>query len=435
MSETAPSAAQLLHQDLFANHPLDAVGYLERLPPEDMARILCAQDLDITAPIWERLSPDVANQTLAHLSEAESTALLNHMDPNRAAALLAAQAPDRRDSLLEQLDPEAARDLRFILTYPADSAGALMDPRILLLRNETTVREALERIRGIRRRGVRVVFVVDEDNRPDGLVEIQDLATAKTTTTLGEIKRPVRATVNALAPREEVVEILDVRRLTDLAVVDIDGRLIGVVRYRNLMAVAEDEATVAMQTMVGASKDERALSKVSFAVRKRLPWLLINLATAFLAASVVGLFQGTIAKYTALAVLLPVVAGQSGNTGAQALAVTMRGLALREIRTRHWLRVMFKEISTGFFSGVAVALTTGLAVWLWSGSNGLAVIIALSMILSMVIAAVAGAGIPIMLTVLGQDPAQSSTIVLTTVTDVTGFFSFLGIATLLLAYI
>jgi magnesium transporter len=197
-----------------------------------------------------------------------------------------------------------------------------------------------------------------------------------------------------------------------------------------LVAAAENEATVAMQTMVGVSKDERALSKVSFAVRKRLPWLHINLVTAFLAAAVVGLFESTIAKYTALAVLLPVVAGQSGNTGAQALAVTMRGLALREIRARHWPRVVLKEMSAGFLNGVAIATTTSLGVWIWSGSTGLAGVIGVSMILSMVIAGIFGAAIPIVLTVLRQDPAQSSSIVLTTVTDVAGFFSFLGIATL-----
>lgn len=227
-----------------------------------------------------------------------------------------------------------------------------------------------------------------------------------------------------------MVDILERYRLTDLPVVDAEERLIGVVRYRNLMAVAEDEATVAMQTMVGVSKDERALSKVSFAVRKRLPWLQINLATAFLAASVVGLFENTIATYTALAVLLPVVAGQSGNTGAQALAVTMRGLALREIRVRQWPRVIFKEMSTAFWNGIAIAATTSIGVWFWSGSAGLAGIIGVSMILSMVIAGVFGAAIPLLLTAIRQDPAQSSSIVLTTVTDVSGFFSFLGIATL-----
>jgi magnesium transporter len=183
--------------------------------------------------------------------------------------------------------------------------------------------------------------------------------------------------------------------------------------------------------MVGASRDERALSPALFAVKKRLPWLQINLLTAFMAAAVVGLFESTIARFTALAVLLPVVAGQSGNAGAQALAVTMRGLALREISLRHWLKVTVKEVQTGFVNGIAVAITCGIGVFFWSGSVGLVLVIAVSMVLAMVAAGFAGALVPIMLTRLGQDPAQSSSIILTTVTDVAGFFSFLGIATML----
>jgi magnesium transporter len=186
-----------------------------------------------------------------------------------------------------------------------------------------------------------------------------------------------------------------------------------------------------MQAMVGASRQERALSPVSFAVKKRLPWLEINLATAFLAAAVVGLFEGTIARFTALAVLLPVVAGQSGNTGAQALAVTMRGLAMREIRVRQWPRVVRKEASVALLNGIAVSLTTAAGVFLWSRSSGLAMVIGISMIISMVCAGIAGVLVPTALTGLGQDPAQSSSIVLTTVTDVVGFASFLGIATIL----
>jgi magnesium transporter len=182
--------------------------------------------------------------------------------------------------------------------------------------------------------------------------------------------------------------------------------------------------------MVGVSKDERALSKVSFAVRKRLPWLQINLLTAFLAASVVGLFEDTIARVTALAVLLPVVAGQSGNTGAQALAVTLRGLALREVTERHWPKLVVKEFFAGLLNGLAVAAVTMLSVFAWSGSFGLCIVIGLAMVMAMSIAGVAGAAVPVVLSALGQDPAQSSSIVLTTVTDVFGFFSFLGLATL-----
>jgi magnesium transporter len=171
------------------------------------------------------------------------------------------------------------------------------------------------------------------------------------------------------------------------------------------------------------------------AIKSRLPWLMINLLTAFAAASVVGLFDATIAEFTALAVLLPVVAGQSGNTGAQALAVTSRGLSLREIRPPQWFRVVRKEVVAAAANGVAVAVVTALGVLLWSGSFGLCAVIGISMVVSMVLAAIAGAIVPIMLTVLGRDPATASSIVLTTVTDIAGFFSFLGLATAMKAWL
>jgi magnesium transporter len=199
------------------------------------------------------------------------------------------------------------------------------------------------------------------------------------------------------------------------------------------MQAVRAETSLDMQTMVGASADERALSPALFAVRKRLPWLQINLLTAFLAAAVVGLFEGVIAKVTALAILLPVVAGQSGNAGAQALAVTMRGLVLREVGVRQWPRVVMKEAAVGLINGLAVATTTAIGVFIWSRSMGLVLVIVLSMIISMVAAGLAGALVPIVLRRMGQDPATASSIILTTVTDVTGFFSFLGIATLLIA--
>jgi magnesium transporter len=207
--------------------------------------------------------------------------------------------------------------------------------------------------------------------------------------------------------------------------------LLGIIYHSTLIQAIHAEAMADIQTMVGASADEHALSSPVFAITKRLPWLQINLLTAFLAAAVVGLFESTIAQYTALAVLLPVVAGQSGNAGAQALAVTMRGLALREITLRHWFAVTFKEINVGLVNGVATAITCGIGVYLWSGSLGLVLVSALAMIVAMVAAGFAGALVPIALTRAGQDPAQASSIILTTVTDVVGFLSFLGSATAL----
>ena len=427
------NAEHILQRDLIVHHLEDAVQLVEKMSAHDIADVLSQHAVTITAPLWERLSPDIAMQTIELLPQEEAITLLSALDPTRVVAFLATRDEATRERYLSQLPEAEADELRAILAYPTDCAGALMDPRVLQFRAETTIREALTRIRASGRRRMRVLFIVDDANRLTGQVDIQDVATESSSTRLEEIQTPVQAMVNSVAPREEVVEILEHFRLTDLPVVDVDGRLIGVVRYRNLVTAAENEATIAIQTMVGVSKDERALSKVSFSVRKRLPWLQINLLTAFLAASVVGLFEDTIAKYTALAVLLPVVAGQSGNTGAQALAVTMRGLALREIRARQWPRVVFKEMSAGFWNGIAIALTTALGVWIWSSSVGLAAVIGVSMVLSMVIAGIFGAAIPLILTAIGQDPAQSSSIVLTTVTDVAGFFSFLGIATIFAA--
>jgi magnesium transporter len=238
-----------------------------------------------------------------------------------------------------------------------------------------------------------------------------------------------------MSSRDEVVALLERDRLASLPVVDFERRLLGIIRYDALVQAAQQEAAGDLSKMVGGDAEERALSSPAVTVRSRLPWLLLNLLTAFAAASVVGLFDATIAQFTALAVLLPVVAGQSGNTGAQALAVTSRALALREIRVAHFWRVVRKEIAAATVNGIAVALATALGVVVWSGSVGLCAVIGLSMVMSMVLAAIAGAAIPILLTALGRDPATASSIVLTTVTDITGFFSFLGLATALQAWL
>jgi len=226
------------------------------------------------------------------------------------------------------------------------------------------------------------------------------------------------------------MSILQHHPITELPVINQAGRLVGVIRQAALVSAIEEETSIDIQRMVGVSGDERATSSSYYAVKKRLPWLQVNLLTAFLAASVVGLFEGLIAQFTALAVLLPVVAGQSGNAGAQALAVTMRGLALREISLRHWPQMLGKEAWAGLANGIAVAVTTALGVYVWSQSLGLVLVIVIAMVFSMVIAGLAGALVPILLQRFGQDPATASSIILTTVTDVFGFFTFLGTATL-----
>ncbi len=437
-NESTAVLEHALEADLFTRYPLEAAGLLEPMSPAALADTLAGHDAKTLAPVFEAISPAILPGVIARLPDELVAATLNRITPGHATAVLRVLNNDLRARLLELLTPTMRADVDLMLDCAPESAGAVMDPRVIFLRRRQRVADAIARLREERYhqryvRAQRIMLVVDDEGRLEGIVAIQDLALAGPDDTIGDYMQAVPAFVTLSATTEEMVDTLKQHSVSSLPVVDDQGHLAGVVRYEQLVAAAQETASVDLQTMFGASRDEKALSKPSFAVKKRLPWLQINLVTAFLAAAVVGVFEQTIATYTALAVLLPVVAGQSGNTGAQALAVVIRGLALREISAAHWRRVVFKETLVAAVNGVAVALTTALGVYVWSRSVGLALVIAVSMVISMAIAGTAGAAIPLILTRIGQDPAQSSSIILTTVTDVAGFFSFLGIATLFIA--
>lgn len=427
-----PKQADLaLTRRYFLDYPLSAAQRLEEMTPLTAAQALADHPAPVLVPVFVNLAPDRAAAILKRLRAALRKSLLEELPPNETVRLLAQLDDDERTKIIAKLDPSVVEEIERLLQYPTDSAGRLMEPRISYFRGAFTVEETIDRLRQARAQSSRSLFIVDERGKLIGRVNLQEIAVAPHGTRLIELAKPVTATVDPTATREEVVEVFEQHKLVDLAVVDTNGRLLGIIYHATLIQAIHEEALADMQTMVGASAEERALSSPLFAITKRLPWLQINLLTAFLAAAVVGLFESTIAQYTALAVLLPVVAGQSGNAGAQALAVTMRGLALREISLRHWLAVTFKEVNVGLVNGIATAITCGIGVYLWSGSLGLVLVSALAMIVAMVAAGFAGALVPIALTRAGQDPAQASSIILTTVTDVAGFLSFLGIATIL----
>jgi magnesium transporter len=423
------TAVQVLARGLVERFPGEAALELEAAPDDEAVALLGGLPPAAAAPVLDSMTPVGAVRVLVRLSPQVAGALLEALDQARAAALVSRLDLDARAAILERMRPSAAKEIAALAEYPEDSAGSLMDPQVMAFHRGMTVGAVLEQLRELPHKRASEVFLVREDGTLVGAVPLQDLAVAGPDQRMEELLGPHPMQVQAMSSRNEVVEAL-AQADAGLVVVDMEQRLLGVIRRDALLQAAQEVASADAQAMVGASKEERALSRPLFAVRKRLPWLVINLVTAFLAAAVVGIFESTIAKFTALAVLLPVVAGQSGNTGAQALAVTMRGLALREVRTRHALAVCFKELQSAFINGVAIAVITASAVLLWSRSVGLMLVIGVSMVLSMMAAGFAGAVIPMLLTVFRQDPAQSSSIVLTTVTDVVGFLSFLGIATL-----
>ena len=435
MNADPTRAADILNRRFFTEYPLEAARRMERLDRLDVVEAVRNQPAKTLAPVWQQLLPGTAAELLQALPDPLVDALLAELSPFAAVRILGQMAPEERTARLGRLDAVVRKELEALLSYPPETAGRLMDPRVSPFRPEMTVAQAFDQLRRQGMRTARSLFLVDDRQRLAGKVMLPEAALAEPETPLGELARPVTVSVRPVDPLDEITEAFERHRVLDLPVVDLDGVLLGVVTHDELAHTIQADATVDIQTMVGASKEERALSSALFTVRKRMPWLQINLLTAFLAASVVGVFEATIAQVTALAVLLPVVAGQSGNSGQQALAVTMRGLALREITVRQWFRVMRKEVAAGLMNGLAVAITCGIGVFIWSQSPGLVVVIALSMILAMVAAGFAGAVIPIVLTRLGQDPATSSSIILTTVTDVAGFFAFLGIASLLMQYL
>ena len=430
--EKTDIAVTMLIERFFAEAPKSAANRLETMSTGQAAEILTEVTLDRIPPVWEAISFHTAAQLLVALPPARAGEILQAIDPGKAASVIALVDDEKREPLLALLDTALAEEIGELISYPENSAGQLMDTRIVVFKGDMTVADAQNILR--RTSGTRPTYelrIVDDDRHLRALVDIKALALADPAQSLDSIAQGITAVVKPMDTRQEIVEKLETFRLEELPVIDDGGRLLGIIRHSALIDALKETATIDIQTMVGVSKDERATSSSWFAVRKRMPWLQINLLTAFMAAAVVGLFEGTIAKFTALAILLPVVAGQSGNTGAQALAVTMRGLALREVRLRDWHKVARKEMNAGFWNGISIAATCGIAVYFWSGQFGLVLVITSSMIIAMVLAGLAGALVPMGLTRLGQDPAVASSIVLTTVTDIAGFFSFLGIATLL----
>jgi magnesium transporter len=413
------------------DYPQEAALKIETMAAEEAADILALQPVYALLPMWKFLLPGSAAELVRHLPAAHIAELLAELAPQYSVPMLGQFDKAELDELLQGVQESLRSELMTSMSYPEKSAGRLMETRTWTFHSHLTVAETLKILRKTKLKTSSGIFLVDAEGHLSAKVHLQDIVISEPQVTLSEISQPVTAAVPSTAGKDEISDLFERYQLLDLPVVDIDQRLLGIISHASLVQVSQEDMSSDVLAMVGASREERALSSPWFAVKKRMPWLQINLLTAFLAASVVGLFESTIASFTALAVLLPVVAGQSGNAGAQALAVTMRGLALREITVRHWLTVMFKEVRVGFMNGIAIALTCGIGVFLWSQSLGLVLVICSAMIVAMVAAGFAGAIVPIVLVKFGQDPAQASSIILTTVTDIVGFFTFLGIATLL----
>ncbi len=434
---------ETLLRSLVELHPDDAARAFEALNADEAKRLFRALPTRIVIALLARLSPHVAGPLLRELETARLSELLAAM-PSRSAAVIAQQLDaEQRTEVLKGLPDKVAGPLHELTRYSAQTAGGIMEPHVAALAIDLTAQQAIAAIRKAPREALYYLYVTDRNGCLVGVLNMRDLLLAAPRDPVAPLVRHNVVSVLDSMDREAVVKLMTERKLLALPVVDYENRLIGVVKHDEALQAGQVEAFEDLQKLVGAGAEERALSPVRMVVKSRLPWLYVNLLTAFMAAAVVGLFEGTIAKVAALAVLLPVVAGQGGNTGSQSLAVVMRGLALREIIAGAKKRVVVKELVGGVINGVAVALVTAVAVFGWRAAAGdtvqagigLSLVIGLAMIVNMGAAALAGAIIPLVLRALGRDPAQSAAIFLTTVTDIVGFGSFLGFATLFMPMI
>ena len=394
--------------------------------------------LDAVAAEAARLAPPEAAALLAPLADGDLAAVLRSLNPGLADDVLLALGEDRRRAVIAAAPPEEARQWARNQTYPDDSVGRVMEPPQAVFPPGLTVAETVERIRElVKTTFVTYGFVTDEAGILRGVVAMRDLLLAGRGDRLDSVMLREPFSLRPETPLLEAARQVVARHFPVYPVCDAEGRLVGIVRGRTLFEEQALEISAQPGAMVGVEKEERLSTPWPRSLRFRHPWLQLNLLTAFVAAAVVGFFQGTVDRLVVLAVFLPVLAGQSGNTGCQALAVTLRGLTLGELRHGGGRRLVLKEALLGLLNGALVGVTAALGMFVVARSQGnpsaglLAVVVLLAMVGSCLVSGLAGALIPLTLKRIGADPATASSIFLTTATDVASMGLFLGLATLI----
>ncbi len=418
-------------------YPADAVRVLQSLPPIERQEFL---DVLIghsrAGSILAELRPDMTKEILQQVSDERVASLVKRQEPDEAADLLGLLPEERADGVLRLLDEKIAANLDRLMTYGRDTAGGLMTTRFVALQGSVSVGDAIARIRGEpQAEMVFYLYVIDGQGRLEGVVSLRQLVLARADVTLGAIMNPKVIRVRADEPRSSASEMIARYNLLALPVVDAANTLIGIITVDDAIDAMTDETTREMYRMAGLNTEDRVGSPPLSSVRRRLPWMLANLATSILASWVVWLFEGSIQQVVALAVFLPIVAGMGGNAATQTLTVVIRGIALGEADFKTAWSTILREILVGASIGVATGAVMALVAVLWKGIPALGLVIGLAMIFDLVIAGLTGAAIPLVLKRLRLDPALGSGVVVTTFTDCFGFLSFLGLATLLLRYL
>ncbi len=413
----------------------DQAEVFQDLEPEDQNVLLPRLDPDDSADILEHLEDEDAADVAEHLDAETLSRIIDEMEPDEAADLLGDLPKEQVDQVLARLeDPDEVRPL---LIHPDETAGGRMTSDFLALRRKMTVADAIDALRSwAPTEDVSYyLLVVDRDNILRGVLSLRKLITSDPATVLESIMDSDIISVAAGTDQEEAARLMTRYSLLALPVVDDAGHLLGMITHDDLVDVIEEEASEDIYRLGGVLDEDRAIGPARASVRRRLPWLYVNLLTAFLAAWVISQFRDTIERVAVLAAFQAIVAGMGGNAGTQSLTVMVRSLALGEIELREVWRALLKELAVGLINGLAVGLIVGLAAAALQGKPVLGLIIGLAMVGNLIAAGFAGALVPVILRRLKIDPALASGVIVSAVTDTVGFALFLGLATIFIQWL
>jgi magnesium transporter len=420
-------------------YPADLGQLFSELPEKERRAafsVLVERNARLAMEALAEMDPAVAAELLSD-RPAEDIARLVQEVPTDDAATIIDHLPDELSAaVVELIKPKPGGGVEELLDYPEQTAGRIMNPNVFALSEEMTAGEAITEVQSAR--DVEMVFylyVVDVRRHLVGVVSLRRLLLVPPDTPLKRIMTTDVISVRADMDQEEVARIVASYNILAIPVVDEENKLVGVITVDDVIDVIKDEATEDVYRLAGVASDDRVFTRPIDSLRRRLPWLIVNLATAFLAATVVALFEPTIDRVTALAIFMPIVAGMGGNAATQTLAVIVRGIALGELTWGNSRKALMKEVLVGLGNGVATGLVAAAIAWVTRGNAVLGMILGMAMIINMFVAAAAGTLIPLALRAIKVDPALASSVFITTLTDVFGFLSFLGLGTIFLRYL
>ncbi|HEY5728167.1 MAG TPA: magnesium transporter [Acidimicrobiia bacterium] len=422
-------------EELVGDDPENAADILEALDPGIAADLIAGFGAEDIGEVLDEMNPEAAADILEVLSPTEAAEAVAEMDTDQAADLIAALDEETRQELLAAIDPAAALRIGELLEYAPDSAGGLMTREVAALPMGLTTGEAIESLRQIHDdlgSNLSYVYVVDDENRLQGVISFRDLVFSRPGQGLEEVMVTDPYSVHAEDDREVVAELIQRFHLLAVPVIDHRRVLLGMVKVDEALEAVVAEASEDIAVMVGAGHEETPYTPVLESSRYRLPWIVVNLFASGLVAIVISQFDSVIESEVVLAALMPMVASVGGNTGAQSLAVMIRAMALGDVGPGRARRAVRRELVIALVNAAVIATVAGVGVGLLTGSSDFAVVMGVAVAVNMVVAGLAGGSMPVILRRLGYDPALASNIFLTTITDMVGFGGFLLVALLLL---